>query len=112
MVERTIIALLGVVFVFLNVWAFAETPLAGPSDFFNIPIVALGEVIPAHRWATVVAADLVLGWVLMAFFIAYFEQNWKSAVIWIVLLFGVGNLVAVIYLASKLPEIRSRMRSG
>jgi hypothetical protein len=110
--ERIFVAFLGAIFILFNIWAFAETGLAGPSEILSVPLAALSEVIPSHRWATVVTTDLVLGWFLMAFVMAYFERNWKTAAIWIVFLFWIGNLIAVIYFVAKLPTIKAHLSAS
>ena len=107
---RLMIGALCVGFVVLNVWAFRSTPVDAPGDFFSQPISALREVIPSHRWATVVASDLFFGWCLMAFVIAYHERRPRAAAAWIAAMFFIGNLVAGVYLIRKLPQLRAALR--
>lgn len=104
------IVLLALVFIGINIWAFAATPFQGLGDVIRVPMEALSTVIPSHRWTTVIAADLFLGWCMSSILIAFNERNWLMAVAWIVMLFWFGNIVLAIYLLFRLGIIRARLR--
>ncbi len=109
--RRLFIGALCVGFVFLNTWAYRSTPPHGPGGLISQPISALRDVIPSHRWATVVASDLFFGWCLMAIVIACNERRARVAAAWIVAMFVIGNLVAGFYLIRNLPGLRAALAS-
>lgn len=98
-------------FVVLNAWAFATTPIQGPGDWFKGPMDALAQIIPSHRWATVVVADLVLGWVLMGVVMFWVERHWWVASVWLLATFLIGNAVVAVYFISRAPLLARRLRS-
>jgi len=108
-VIKGFIIVAGLVFLGLNIWAFAQTPPHDPGDILRLPMEALSRIIPAHRWATVITADLVLGWCLSSLLIVFTERNWFSALVWIVMLFWIGNFVLAIYWLFRLEHIRRRL---
>lgn len=96
---RTMTALLGLAFVALIVWAFAN------ADFF-----ASFSAIAGDPWGVVSLADLYLGFFLFAVVIVLFD-GWKATTfIWLLLLFMLGNAVAALWLVLRWHELRERMK--
>jgi hypothetical protein len=58
-----------------------------------------------------VAADLLLGWWLMAIIIFAVEGSLKKALPWIVAIFCIGNLVTGMYVISRLRRLHALIRS-
>jgi hypothetical protein len=102
---KVAIATFAVAFILLNAWAFQATPMHGAADFFQGPIAELSRAVRAQRWVTVVVADLLLGWFLASLLIWRLESRHWVAVLWIVGVFGIGNLVTAIYLLYRINRI-------
>ena len=68
----------------------------------------------ADPWGLVALVDLYLGFVLIAVVMAFFERG-AVAVLWIVPVFVLGNVWAVVWLVVRWPELarclRGRTRS-
>ena len=108
-VARILAAALALGFFVLNIWAFSGAPFHGPGDILTVPTQALGQIIPSHRWATVILADLMLGWVLSSILIIYTERRLAVALLWIFFVFGIGNFVTALYFIVRLPRIKAAL---
>lgn len=58
-------------------------------------------------WGLVTLADLSIGLIVVAMWIAVLERRWWPTVAWIVLLFCLGNLVTVAYFLFRLRRYGS-----
>lgn len=102
---------LATAFVAVNAYAFAATPINSPLDFLRGPIAALSEDIPSHRWVTVILSDLILGWCLTALAIWHLELRRRTAVLWILGVFGIGNLVTALYVLRNYDRVAALLGS-
>lgn len=85
-------------FIVLFVWALVNDPLA--KGFFAI----LGE-----PWVWVVWMDFVFGCLLLSWIIYFIEGSAKTALIWAIPLFIVGNIVGAAYVLLNLEKIKNRI---
>jgi hypothetical protein len=88
---------LAAAFVAVTIYGYMATPLDSPMDLLRGPIAALREDIPSHRWVAVIVSDLIMGFCLTALAIWHLEDRRRTALLWIVGVFGIGNLVTALY---------------
>jgi hypothetical protein len=79
-------AVIGIVFVGLCVWASLDKNL----------FEGFGVVL-AEPWGVVAIADLYIGFLFVAVWIAVVERNKALAPLWIVALLILGNIVTIVY---------------
>lgn len=58
---------------------------------------AEGAWLLAHPWGQVSLVDLYVGFVLFSLWIIYRERSFWRALIWVVLMMGLGNWTAALY---------------
>ncbi|MEL6202142.1 MAG: hypothetical protein AAFR39_07245 [Pseudomonadota bacterium] len=97
MILRLALALIGLAFAALIVWAIAV------GDFW-----AEGAWLFANPWGIVSLADLYFGFLLSAVVIALVERPLVAAV-WILPIPFLGNVWVVIWFVWRLPVLRKRL---
>ena len=95
---KSTIGLYLLAFVALFAWALVNDPLA--KGF----IAALSE-----PWVWVVWMDFVFGCLLLSWIIYFIEGSAKTALMWAIPLFIVGNIVGAVYVLLNLEKIKSRL---
>ena len=97
MILRLALALIGLAFAALIVWAIMV------GDFW-----AEGAWLFANPWGIVSLADLYFGFLLSAVVIALFERPLLAAM-WIIPIPFLGNVWVVVWCVSRLPALRKRL---
>ena len=100
MITRLVFAALGIGLVILIVLAALESPIG----------VSFSR-ITEDLWGWVTLADLYLGFLLIALFIAFVEGKGIGTVFWIVPLFFLGNVWSVLWLVIRWNKITHRLVS-
>lgn len=72
---------------------------------------AAGGWLTSDPWGQVTLFDLYLGFFFLALIIAFFEETWWHAAIWIAPLPFLGNIWAAIWLVRTLPELARRLKA-
>lgn len=65
---------------------------------------AEGSQLLAMPWGIVSLVDLYVGFSLFAMWIVYRESSWLSAIIWVVLLMGLGFFIGSLYVLLALYQ--------
>ena len=95
--SRILLLLLSLAFAGLIVWAVTT------GDFR-----AEGAWLVSHAWGIVSLADLYIGFLICAVIIALFEKP-KAAALWIIPIPFLGNVWTLVWLAHRLPALRSAL---
>jgi hypothetical protein len=98
---RTILVLAALVFLALVVWAA-----------FNASIIDSFAMVAADPWGLVALVDLYAGFAVTSFVVASFERSRPVGVIVILGIFLLGNVVSLLWLAARLPDLMRRLRSA
>ena len=69
---------------------------------------AEGAWLVSHAWGIVSLADLYIGFLVSSLIIALFEKP-KTAALWIIPIPFLGNVWTLIWLAFRLPALRSAL---
>jgi len=98
---RIILVAGAVAFASLLVWAQLHDPQSLPDAFmamFNAP------------WTTTAIVDLYIGFSISALVICLFEHRWTTRLLWALPVFALGNVVTLLWLAWRLPDLIARLR--
>lgn len=96
---KTLLYLLAVIFIGIVFWAIMEQPFSEGS-----------EIITSSPWGILTLVDLYLGFFIFSGFIYLTNDNKWLVITWCLLLFVLGNVVSLIYIAINYQTITHKFR--
>jgi len=97
---KLLIGVLLIDFIALLVWA-----AIGEAGIIEGILAVLTD-----RWGLATAADLAFGLILMSILVFYNETSPAVRGVWIVSFFLLGNIGPALYLLSRLPALKRKLR--